>query len=426
MTLALILAGHGSQISPHTAGTVWRYVDALRQEGVADEVTAAFWKEQPEFSQVLKTVTSDTVVIVPLFTSSGYFVRQVIPAEMGLDGAVTVKNGRTIYLTRTIGEHPAIADVVLKRVRDVIEQENLSSQNTSVAIIGHGTPRSNTTQETSRHQADILRDKEIVSQVMEAYLDDDPDIPSIYERTDRDNIIAVPFFLAEGSHVSIDLPDALGINYGDYPAEVQGRRVFYTPPVGTDDVILAFIIELMQEIGVEVQACASSEWDNFPRGGVDSLLEVLTSATKSARTRQAVGSTEDSLTIGQVEITGDVVRPIGSSNEFSFETVAEIRAHVRENPFRPLSTSDDLPCDWLVPVKDARQIPAIIETVYPGILAEWSVQYRGGFVAETWFDVMQRQQGMFRDLATLDDATLSHFVTGVCGRCIKHPSMVSS
>ena len=47
--IALVLAGHGSHISPHTAGIVWRYVDLLRLWGVADEITACFWKEPPAF-----------------------------------------------------------------------------------------------------------------------------------------------------------------------------------------------------------------------------------------------------------------------------------------------------------------------------------------------------------------------------------------
>ena len=39
---ALVLAGHGSHLSPDTAGVVWEQVDKLRALKVADEVTAAF------------------------------------------------------------------------------------------------------------------------------------------------------------------------------------------------------------------------------------------------------------------------------------------------------------------------------------------------------------------------------------------------
>ena len=82
MSSALVLAGHGSQVSPQTAGSVWRQVDRLRAMGVADEVTAAFWKEPPSFAQALDALVSDDAYVVPCFTAEGYFSKQVLPAEM--------------------------------------------------------------------------------------------------------------------------------------------------------------------------------------------------------------------------------------------------------------------------------------------------------------------------------------------------------
>jgi hypothetical protein len=83
---ALVLAGHGSHISAETAGVVWRYVDRLREMGVADEVTAAFWKEMPSFHTVLDMLEAADITIVSMFTAQGYFTETVIPVEMGLSG----------------------------------------------------------------------------------------------------------------------------------------------------------------------------------------------------------------------------------------------------------------------------------------------------------------------------------------------------
>ena len=96
---ALVLAGHGSHISPDTAGVVWSYVDQLRGWGVADEITACFWKEAPSFNQVLDTLVSEHVTVVPVFAAAGYFSQKVIPAEMGLEGPLTRRDGRTIHYT---------------------------------------------------------------------------------------------------------------------------------------------------------------------------------------------------------------------------------------------------------------------------------------------------------------------------------------
>src|SRR5690606_36572589 len=81
---ALILAGHGSHISANTAGLVWDAVDALRRMSVADEITAAFWKEMPSYATVFDSIISEDITILPLFTAQGYFTRTVLPAETGL------------------------------------------------------------------------------------------------------------------------------------------------------------------------------------------------------------------------------------------------------------------------------------------------------------------------------------------------------
>ncbi|MEY4167179.1 MAG: hypothetical protein RIR52_1003, partial [Acidobacteriota bacterium] len=137
MRSALILAGHGSHISPNSAGLVWRQVDHLRSLGVADEVTAAFWKERPSFARVLETLTAESVTIVPLFTAHGFFTRSVIPAEMGLAGELTVRDGREIRYAAPLNEHPHLAEVVRDRVGSALRNYRLPTDQTAVAIIGH-------------------------------------------------------------------------------------------------------------------------------------------------------------------------------------------------------------------------------------------------------------------------------------------------
>ena len=416
MSVALILAGHGSHISPNTAGVVWNYVDALRQRGVADEITATFWKEQPHFADVLRGVASDTVVIVPLFTASGYFSKEVIPSEMRLTGDITQRNGKTIYYTKTLGEHPAIPDIVQQRVTDTLSHYKLAKDETSVAVIGHGTKRSATTRKTTQAQVNYLQGANIVADVVDAYLDDDPNIPSIYDRLHTKNIIAVPFFLAEGSHATQDVPEALGISYGDVPSEVDGRTVYYTAPIGSDEVVLDLILSLARETGIDFQNSQVREglkpsptadgdtkkqfsiWQNFPQKGHDALLDALT---------------DEDFIFGDLLLSKSEVKPVNSTSEISLTTPASLRQHIRENPFRPLASSSDLARDWYVPVEDVRDIPAIVETIYPNAIADWSAQQVGTF------EVITPKQKI---LAEVDTAIIEHHVTSICGRCCKYPA----
>jgi sirohydrochlorin cobaltochelatase len=423
VTIALILAGHGSHISPNTAGVVWGYVDTLRQRGVADEVTACFWKEQPHFHQVLQTVKSDTIVIVPMFTSTGYFSRQVIPSEIGFVGGEVVGSAsmlsvanRTIYYTRTLGEHPSIDTIVRQRACDAIQRAGLAAADTAIAVIGHGTGRSATTRQTTQHQVAILQESKIASHVVDAYLDDNPDIPSLYERTTASKLVVIPFFLAPGSHTTQDVPDALGINYGDYPAQVNGRAVFYTPPIGTDDVICDLILQLARDTGLPfVENPTNDTWGNFPQFGVAEFITTVGA-------RRALPLHKQTLLFGQLEISGDSVQPTNSTQAITLTNPSDLRRHVRENPFRSLTTATDLPADWIVLITALAQIPAVIETVYPGAIADWAANRQGTLEIQLLPDVLQRQQGMFQAVGNVDNETISRYVNKVCGQCSRHPT----
>jgi sirohydrochlorin cobaltochelatase len=227
---ALILAGHGSHISPETAGLVWRNVDWLRASGVADEITAAFWKETPSFHEVINSLNANDITIVPLFTAQGYFTQTVIPAEMGLDGLVTTRDGRTIRYTRTLNEDKYFTHVIQNRIWTMIRSWNLPLQETAVAIIGHSTRRNPESRQATETQADTLRKTGIVAEVVAVYLDDAPEIEQVYKLTSARHLIAVPYFLALGSHVTIDIPKELGLKPGEYTGNIEGRSVMRVHP----------------------------------------------------------------------------------------------------------------------------------------------------------------------------------------------------
>src|SRR5579864_4708638 len=195
---ALVLAGHGSHLSPETAGVVWQHVDTLRRSGVADEVTAAFWKEAPSFHDVFRTLTADDITVVPLFTARGYFTQTVLPAEMGLTGPITHMDERTIRYARTLGEHPHMASFGIQRVKQCLANigTNIPSDQVAVAVIGHSTRLNPESRRATEAQAESIRAAGIVGEVVTVFLDDAPEIAEVYRLTTAPIIIAVPYFLA--------------------------------------------------------------------------------------------------------------------------------------------------------------------------------------------------------------------------------------
>ena len=404
--VALVLAGHGSHISPDTAGVVWSYVDQLRAWSVADEITACFWKEAPAFRHVIDTVKASEIVVVPLFTAQGYFSKTVIPSEMNLDGSRTERNGRIIHYTPTLGEHPALSTIVQERIESVLAHEELCSDQVAVAIIGHGTSRNRASQNAAHKQAEALQ--HFASEVVAVFLDDEPRIAKVYELTTAPNIIAVPYFLATGSHVTQDVPQALGIQGNNRATIVKGRRIYYTEPIGTHESIYQLILDLARSTKHDFPIQASSDkWTGFPKGGDEQLINAVCN--------------NSAIQFGQLLLTPTEVLPVKAQSQPKIlETPAALRQHIRENPFRPLATSTDLPQDWRIPVASPRMLPAIVETIYPGGVADWA--HQGEFQAESLRAFGEQQAGMFKDIHVIPESTIDLAVETICGSCIRFPT----
>ncbi len=411
MTTALVVAGHGSHISPQTAGIVWQNVDALRMAGVADEITAAFWKESPSFHSVLDTLTASDITVVPLFTAQGYFTRTVIPAEMGLEGSVTRRDGRVLRYARTLSEHPYLAQVVQQRVHDALQVCGARSDQAAVAIIGHSTRRNPDSRKATEAQVDLVRRAGLVAEVVAVYLDDSPGIAEVYDLTSVPYLIAVPCFLALGSHTTIDVPDKLGLAPGQKMGRVRDRVVIYTPPVGIEQALRDVIMELARDAGAPLrEPQPGSAWDCFPAAGRDDLIAAV----------QRAGP----LTFGQLLLTPSEVRPVsaGDGEISKLSDPAALRARVREHPFRPLATADNLPVGWRIPITRPDMLHAVVETVYPGAAAHWSAHKHGILTVEPLESTAARQTGMYQALAALDPMKQAEVAAHVCGHCVRHPT----
>ena len=407
---ALILAGHGSHISPNTAGVVWNYVDRLRESGAAREVTACFWKEPPALHQVLDTVEATNVFVVPVFTARGYFTQSVIPAEMGVHGPVTKQDGKTITLTGPLGEHPAMSSVVQNIVLKQMNEHCLDRADTAVAIIGHGTRRNSNSRNTTRYQANCLRELNWVSDVVDVYLDDEPGIPSIFDATNAGNIIALPYFLAPGSHVSIDVPRALGMSGLTTPQPVAGRQIYYSESLSTDDSIVSAVHELALDAGLPKDCVTdTSSWRGFPQVGRRTLVHALEKGVP--------------LRFGQVMVSNKRVwHRDNDEHSTRLSSAAQLRAWLRDDPFRPLATSTDLPAGWHVDLAQPAQAHAVLETVYPGLIADWAAERQGSFEPEPLQSTSQRQVGMFKGIHNLATDLIEETIAKVCGSCIRQPT----
>lgn len=247
---ALLVLAHGSSVNPTSSRPTREQTEQLRASGLFGEVACGFWKEEPGLRAALDSLTKPEVFIVPNFTVEGYFVRNVIPKELGLTGPVTTReSGQVLRLCLPVGGHPRMTEVLLHRAREVAPDVDFSQA--ALLVLGHGTPLDTRSSEAVEAQVADIRARGLFAEVHGAFMETPPRIEDWREITACRDVIAVPFFIADGLHSDEDIPELLGIagegTAGERerknPHLLHGRRLYYSRAVGTDPGMVEVILD---------------------------------------------------------------------------------------------------------------------------------------------------------------------------------------
>jgi sirohydrochlorin cobaltochelatase len=203
--------------------------------------------------EVFRMVESETIYVVPLFISEGYFTRTVIPRELELEGARTLREGRTIYYCDPVGSHPGMTRALLRRAREVAP--NVPPEATSLFIVGHGTELNDNSARAAKEQASRIRALGEYAEVVSSYMEEPPLISDWAKLSKHPYVVIVPFFIADGLHSYQDIPVLIGIEaepglaasqtgiFRRNPYELRGRKVFYASAIGTEPMIADVILD---------------------------------------------------------------------------------------------------------------------------------------------------------------------------------------
>jgi sirohydrochlorin cobaltochelatase len=242
---ALVIVGHGSHLNGDSSLPVYEHAARIREDiGGFDEVVECFWKEEPSMRHVLDTVESDEVFVVPAFISQGYFTEQVIPRELGLEGPLTKKDGKTIHYAGPLGTFEGMPDVILERTADLMRGKEAGGT-TALVLLGHGTDLNKNSSGVIYLNADRIRDRNIYDIVAVGFLDQEPEIGSVVESVEAENVIVIPVFIAEGWHTRETIPEDLDLD-GEVTVR-EGRTIFYGAPVGTHPSMARLIADRARE-----------------------------------------------------------------------------------------------------------------------------------------------------------------------------------
>ncbi len=254
---ALLILGHGSTVNPDSSAPTWRHAEAIRDRHLFGQVECAFWKEESSVrdARFLFPPEIEEVYVVPNFISEGYFTRTVIPRELELTGPVTTRcDGQTWKYCEPVGNHSAMTDLLLRRAQEAAP--GVDPARTTLLIVGHGTELNENSAVAAKREAEVLRRRGKYAAVLNAYMEEAPLIADWQKLTDTENVIAVPFFIADGLHSYEDIPALLGIPQtasrgrpGEifrHPHQIGGRSLFYASSIGTDPGFADIILEQVE------------------------------------------------------------------------------------------------------------------------------------------------------------------------------------
>lgn len=155
-------------------------------------------------------------VVFPMFMAGGWFTRVQIPARLAEAGAVGWR------VLEPFGCDAGVHDLCVTLAREVGADQMI--------LAAHGSFKSSVPSDIARHVAGRIADEAGVARVEAGFIDQSPQLSQLDGF--GAGAVCLPFFAAEGGHVSDDIPAALA------EAGFQGRIL---PPVGLDARVPALI-----------------------------------------------------------------------------------------------------------------------------------------------------------------------------------------
>jgi sirohydrochlorin cobaltochelatase len=261
----LVVLGHGTTQNENSAAPVHQHAAELRHRKIFAAVREAFWKQEPQIKKVLAEISVPRVFIVPLFISEGYFSDEVIPRELGFPEPSTLNFQLSTWIyCLPVGSHDSMTRVLLARAREIVETFPFprapKSQDITLFIAGHGTEKNENSRKAIERQVGLLRALNLYAAVHAIYLEELPRIADCYALAQTKNLVVVPFFISDGLHTQEDIPVLLGeakraveqrLAAGQpawrNPTEKNGKRVWYSPAIGSEPHLADVILERVKE-----------------------------------------------------------------------------------------------------------------------------------------------------------------------------------
>lgn len=416
----VLLVAHGSARSPDAALPVLELARGLRRRGFS-EVRTGFWKEEPFLHQVLDTLLSSRIVVLPVFLAEGYFSRVVVPRELGLAYGRNRRNGRDVRLLPPLGASARMDDLVTDRALAALPR-GASPAEAALVVLGHGTPVDPRSGDTVREACRRMDGESGFGRVVPAFIDQEPRMEEVVRAAPEPVVVLVPFLVAAGFHGGITVPRDLELSGAT--TSRGGRTLAYAEPVGTHPrvarTVETVILEALASMGPDGSGgTGGGEGGSADSaGGAPDLARALATAVREngpsdflqVRIAPRDDGSWELRHAGDVDASPSALRL--AEDLAALEALA--RTGPREGAARPLRTTADLARGWRHRAADDPALLEALIALYGSAPAQWLDGRRGEVEAVPFRERARVQSGLYGRTLEATDAQVRAAVARCC------------
>lgn len=203
----VLIVAHGQPSDPAPAAEALDRLAVAVGAQMPGRLVAAATLAQPGALAAALECLGPGGVVYPMFMAGGWFTRVYLPAQLSAAGAVDWR------LLEPFGCDPAVHDLAV--------QVAAESGTAKVVLAAHGSFKSRVPSDIARHVAGRIAAAGVP--VVCGFIDQEPQLATV--ALGGAGAVCLPFFAAEGGHVTEDIPAALA------KAGFEGRLL---PALGVD------------------------------------------------------------------------------------------------------------------------------------------------------------------------------------------------
>ncbi|HPF40995.1 MAG TPA: ferrochelatase [Phycisphaerae bacterium] len=203
----ILLAAHGSGDDSASNAFVHALTARLSNDLAPTPVLCAFRKGRPSFAEAIASVTGDSVIVIPVMTSEGYFSTRVLPAAIAESPRAA---SLRVTMTAPLGLHPAFVEITESLLAGAVAQFAPPIANTTFLVVGHGTPRHADSRSRTVEVVEAIAARRDDWDIRPAFIDEPPYVRDVVATLASRHVIATPFLIGGGHHATIDIPEQLG------------------------------------------------------------------------------------------------------------------------------------------------------------------------------------------------------------------------